>query len=119
MAQFPKLKTNAVAQYPASRTTVFRNVRLRFVDGKEQRIRGGGAPLKRWEIRLAQLDEGEMAAIEQFFVEKQGQYGTFAFTDPWDGREYPNCSLASDELLLETTGEARGATKIAIVERRS
>jgi len=39
----------------------------------------------RWEIRLAALDESEMAALEQFFLDNQGGFGNFAFTDPWDG----------------------------------
>jgi hypothetical protein len=39
MATFPKLKTNAVAQYPASKTARYQNQALRFLDGTEQRYR--------------------------------------------------------------------------------
>ena len=116
---FPSLKTNAVAQYPARRTVLYQNQALRFVDGSEQRYRDGAAPLHRWEIRLAQLDETEMAALATFVETSQGAYGTFAFTDPWDGRVYPNCSLSADELALTAAGEMNGAVTLTIVENRA
>jgi hypothetical protein len=118
MARFPRLKTNAVAQYPAARTAAYRNRALRFIDGSEQRYRDRGGPLHRWEIRLEQLDETEMAAIDEFFSANQGRFGSFAFTDPWDGREYPDCSLASDELEMISAGELQCATSLTVVENR-
>ena len=118
MPTFPKLKTNAVAQYPATRSLRFRNQSLRFVDGVEQRYRDSAGPLHRWEIRLDALDEGEMAALEQFFAVNQGCFETFAFTDPWDGTEYANCSLASDELDLTAMAEMRGRTSLTVIENR-
>ena len=118
MAGFPKLKTNAVAQYPATRTFQFRNQALRFVDGTEQRYRDAAGALHRWEIRLAELDEGEMAALENFFTGNRGRYASFAFTDPWDGTVYANCSLASDDMDLTSLGEMRGQTALTVVENR-
>ena len=116
---FPKLKTTAVAQYPATKTVVFQNSILRFVDGTEQRYRGSGAPLHRWKVRLSELDEGELAAIDHFFWLNQGRLGNFAFTDPWDGTTYLNCSLDGDELKMTTSGEMRGKTELTIVENRT
>ncbi len=118
MATFPKLKTSAVAQYPATKALRFQNQTLRFVDGVEQRYRDSAGPLHGWEIRLEELDEGEMAEVEQFFLENQGQFGSFAFTDPWDGRGYANCSLASDELALRAVAEMRGTTSLIVRENR-
>src|ERR1039457_5232837 len=118
MATFPKLKTNAVAQYPASKTVRFQNQALRFLDGTEQRYRDSAGLLHRWSIRLNDLDESEMAAVEQFFADDQGGFGRFAFTDPWDGTVYPNCSLASDELDLTWQAEMRGKTSLTLVENR-
>ena len=118
MATFPKLKTNAVAQYPATKTARYQNQALRFLDGTEQRYRDSAGPLDRWVIKLNELDESEMAAIEQFFADNQGRFGSFAFTDPWDGTVHPDCSLASDELDLTWQAEMRGTTSLTVVENR-
>jgi len=119
MATFPKLKTNAVIQYPARRRVRYQNQALRFVDGAEQRYRDCAGPLRRWEIPLSQLDEGEIAAIEEFFEGNQGRLGNFTFTDPWDGQEYPNCSLEADGLELTASAEMCGATSLTVVENRA
>lgn len=115
MTAFPKLKTNAIAQYPLARSEQFRNQTVRFLDGSEQRYRDSGGARLRWEIQLSQLDEGELAAIEEFFVERQGAFGGFAFIDPLDGQVYENCSVSEEELTLVTEGEMRGSTKLTVV----
>jgi len=118
MVPFPKLKTAAVAQYPATKVVRFQNQVLRFVDGSEQRYRDSKDALRRWVIRLEKLDESELASLERFFAGSQGRLASFAFTDPWDGTQYSNCSLASDEIELTATGELRCATALTIVENR-
>ena len=118
MATFPLLKTNAVAQYPAGKAVSLRNQLLRFVDGREQRYRDSAGVLHRWTIRLERLDESELGAIEQFFGDNQGRLGSFAFTDPWDGTQYPDCSLAADELELAWLGEMRGTASLTVIENR-
>jgi hypothetical protein len=119
MATFPTLKTGAVSQYPAPTRLRFQNQVLRFLDGTNQRYRDSSGPLHGWEIRLSQMDEREMAEVEQFFVDNQGAFGSFAFTDPWSGQAYPSCSLTSDGLDLTATAEMRGAVSLKIVENRS
>lgn len=116
---FPRLKTNAIAQYPAVRTLRFQNQVLRFVDGSAQRYRDSGAPLRQWEIRLDRLDEGEMAAIGQFFSENQGEFGSFTFTDPWDGQAYTNCSFSGANLGVTAIAEMHGRTSLAVRQNRS
>lgn len=118
MATFPALKTKAVAQYPASKAIQFQNQVLRFVDGLEQRYRDSMGPLHRWVISLRELDESEMTALEDFSVSNQGRFGSFSFTDPWDGRTYANCSLAADDLDVMASGEMRGKTSLMITENR-
>lgn len=119
MATFPKLKTGAVAQYPAVKSVRREDQALRFLDGSEQRYRGAAGPLHRWEIELEALDETEMAAIEEFFADNQGGFGSFSFTDPWDGHVYANCSLPSDELTLTAVSEMKGKTSLVVVENWS
>ena len=118
MANFPILKTAAVAQYPATRYVLYRNQTVRFVDGTEQRYRDASGPLHRWGIRLSELDDSEIAAVEEFFAANQGAFGSFAFTDPWDGQVYSNCSLAGDSLDLQALTEMRGSASLVVVENR-
>ena|SRR5690242_3504390 len=117
--QFPTLRTNAIAQYPATRTVQFRNQVLLFLDGTGQRYRDSSGPLRQWEIRLDQLDETEMTALEQFFTDNQGGFAAFEFTDPWDGQTYPNCSFTSDDLVLTSLDERKGQTAVVVKQNRS
>lgn len=119
MTTFPKLKTNAVMQYPAARGLQFATEVVRFVDGSEQRYRNFGAPLRRWTIRLDLLDETELARLDEFFTEMQGSFGTFLFMDPRDGREYPGCSLEQESLEIALNGEMRGRTELVVRENRT
>src|ERR1700752_1701364 len=111
---FPKLRTNALAQYPATRRVQFQNQILEFVDGTAQRYRESGGPLLQWQIRLDLLDEHEMASLEQFFSDNQGSFGSFAFTDPRDSRVYTNCSLASGDLVLISLSEMNGQATLVV-----
>ncbi len=118
MASFPALKTGAVAQYPSDRARRFSTQVNRFLDGSEQRFPGFGAPLKRWLIRLELLDEAELVNLEEFFVEQSGRAGTFAFSDPWDGTVYANCSFESDTMTAEYRGPGDGAASVVVKENR-
>jgi phage-related protein len=118
MATFPQLKTGAVAQYPVVRRGEYSNQTVRFVDGTDQRYRDSGAPLQSWQVSLGALDETELAAIEEFFLANQGSFGSFAFTDPWDGRVYDDCSLAPDDLSVAALAEMRGTTQLTVVRNR-
>jgi len=118
MASFPILKTGAIAQYPVSRRVEFQNQTVRFVNGGEQRYRDCGNARRRWEIGLNLLDDGELAAVEEFFLSMGGTFETFTFVDPWDGVEYANCSLAGDVLEVAALGEMRGRATLVVVENR-
>lgn len=119
MASFPKLKTDAVMQYPGGKSLRFASEVVRFVDGGEQRYRDAAGPLRRWVVRLDLLDECEIATLEGFFTANQGAFGSFTFTDPWDGVEYTDCSLEEDALEVAFTGEMRGRAALVVRENRS
>ena len=118
MSTFPTLKTRAVAQYPAAKTIEFQNQMLRFLDGQEQRYRDSAGPLRRWTIRLEALDETELASMEEFFRANQGRFGSFDFTDPWDGQTYSNCSIQKDDLQMVATDEMRAKMSLTILQNR-
>ena len=119
MATFPTLKTDAVAQYPLTRRTVFQNQAVTFLDGSQQRYRDAGSPRLGWEIQLADLDEGELAAVEEFFLANQGAFASFSFTDPEDGAVYADCSLETDGLDLVSLAEMRGSTTLTVIQNKT
>ena len=118
MSTFPRLKTNSVCQYPTERTTEFATSIFRFVDGSEQRFRNYATPLKSWGIELTLLDDVEMAKIEEFVAEQQGQYGSFSFTDPWDQATYTCCKIDNPEVVFRYEGPQNGRTSIIVRENR-
>ena len=115
---FPTLRTGAVAQYPAGRSLRFRNEEVCFLDGTAQRYRDSAGLLHRWQIRCDRLDEREVTALEDFFSECQGTYECFSFVDPWDGEEYPNCSLELDGFDVITLSEMDASATLVVVENR-
>lgn len=119
MPALPRLKTDAVAQYPARRETRYRNHVVRYLDGTEQRYRELGPALRSWVIRLDLLDEAELAAIEEFFLSQQGRAGSFSFVDPWDDVEYADCSFLDESFEMELSGEMRGRTRLTVRQNRS
>ncbi|MBM3810475.1 MAG: hypothetical protein FJW20_02450 [Acidimicrobiia bacterium] len=109
MSEFPRLKTGAVLQYPATKGLSFTTQVHRFLDGTEQRFRDRGVVLRRWIVSLRHLTEGEFLALDDFYRTNQGQTGTFSFFDPWEEVTYESCSLESEEVLARflETGDCR------------
>jgi phage-related protein len=118
MADFPKLKTGVVAQYPSDRSQQSFTSVYRFIDGLEQRYRTGTSPLKRWVIRFDLLDEAELSTLETFFLSQAGRFGSFSFTDPWDDTVYEDCSFDDDSLALTFSDLSRGVTSVTVKENR-
>lgn len=118
-ASFPLLKTGAVVQYPATKTTQYSSFVVRFMDGSDQRYRQYTPALHRWTIKLTLLDEGELHVFEQFFTDLEGAFGTFFFVDPWTQTVYSNCSFEQDTLTYQLTDAAQGALSVVVVENRS
>ena len=116
MSAFPRLKTGAVAQYPAARALSHATEVVTFIDGTDQRYRVRGATVRRWVIRLDLLDETEIARLEEFFTTAQGKLGRFSFEDPWTGNVHTDCSLESDEFEAELLGETRGRAALVVRE---
>jgi phage-related protein len=118
MNDFPTLMTGAVMQYPAERDLVFSTQVVRFLDGSEQRFREIAAPLHRWVIQLDNLSEREMNRLREFFRIQDGGSEPFSFTDPWDGTQYPSCSLETDQMVEVFTGPGQAKTSLVVTENR-
>jgi hypothetical protein len=115
MAEFPKLKTGVIAQYPVVRESRFQTIVSRFVDGSEQRYRDHRGGRRRWIVRLSQLDEGELQALGEFFSEQQGRLGGFDFEDPWTGNVVANCRFDEDEWSASSEQEWDRRTQVVVV----
>lgn len=116
MATFPLLSTGAVAQYPLSRGTSYDIDVVRFLDGSQQRSLVRGRKLRRWLINLAQLNETELASVEQFFDEAQGNTQLFIFTDPITNEGVPNCRISNPSLTTQYTSVRNGSASLWIEE---
>jgi phage-related protein len=116
-AQYPVLKTGAVAQYPLQSTTRFNTTVLRYLDGSEQRFRAGGNALMAWEIWVQKLDEKELSDINAFHAALRGSAQTFTFADPWTGLSYSNCRI-TDECWSTGMDVASSSTAIHIIQEQ-
>ena len=114
MAEFPKLSTGSLAQFPATRTKAFRTEIIRYVDGSDQRIALAGKPVVRWSVPLRRLNAAEAAAVRTFFLQQRGQAGTFSFTDPWTGALHPQCCFENDALSIQAAAEGDLRTVLVI-----
>jgi hypothetical protein len=114
MATFPALKTGAVAQYPLVRGVRYSTEAVRFMDGSQQRFRLSGAGLRRWTVKLDQLDETELGAVIAF-VEQQ-QSATFSFTDPVTGDNVAPCAISGNLFSAGMTREMSGQASLVIEE---
>ena len=116
MAQFPKLKTGAVAQYPAVREQRYASEVHKFLDCAEQRYRDFAAGRKRWVIQLENLDETETARLNRFFDEQQGRLGVFEFEDPWTGTVVEQCRFGEDRFPMMEHCESRCSLRLTVEE---
>jgi hypothetical protein len=116
---FPTLKTGAVIQYPATKNTQYSSFVVRFLDGSDQRFRQYTPALQRWSIKLDLLDEAELSALEHFFEDQDGRFGSFSFVDPWTQTTYANCSLEQDTLSYGLSGVTQGSVSVTVVENRT
>ena len=116
MARFPKLKTGAVARYPAVREQSYSTEVKKFLDCSEQRYRDFGGARKRWIIALDKLDETETARLARFFEEQQGRLGVFEFEDPWTGAVVAQCRFGEDEFPTLEEYESQCAVRLIVEE---
>jgi hypothetical protein len=114
MATFPTLKTGAVAQYPLDLSVRFHTQAVRFMDGSQQRYRIYGAGLRKWSVKLAQLDEQELGSLIAFAEQQRGT--PFAFTDPVTGANVASCIISGQRFDAAMTDEMSAQATVLIEE---
>ncbi len=116
MARFPKLKTGALAQYPAVREQRYATEVKKFLDCKEQRYRDHSAGRKRWVVHLEKLTETETAELTRFFDQHFGRLGVFEFEDPWTGVVATQCRFGEDEFPMLEKCESQCQLRVTVEE---
>ena len=117
MATFPEIEEPMRwRNIRSTRRAQFQNQTVRFVDGSEQRYRDSAGARLEWEIQLSRLDEGELAAIEEFFLASQGAFGTFHFhrSVGW-ARSTTTAAWRRTNWHWQRLAEMRGSTKLTVV----
>ena len=114
MATFPILKTGALAQYPLAREVRFSTQAVRFMDGSQQRFPLLGNGIRRWTVKLDQLDEAELGAVISFVEQQESE--TFTLTDPVTGDIVPSCAISGEQFTAGMTHELNGQTTLVIEE---
>jgi len=83
MRYFPQLSTGAMSCFPLMRSRRTRKVMNELWDGRRMVHVSGEPEVVEWELRFEGLSDEERAAVEEIFEACDGQWGTFAFLDPW------------------------------------
>ncbi len=111
MLNFPQLTSGSVCQFPVRRRASTRTVSNQLPGGDSIRMGDSGAAKIRWELRYANLTDGEFAAMEQLFEASEGRLSTFIFLDPtanlimWS-EDWTKPVWNADALLQVTVGIA-------------
>ena len=84
------------------------------MDGSQQKFPLYGIGLRRWTVKLDELDETELGAVISFVEQQEG--AVFAFTDPVTGNVAETCVIQGDQFNAAMTREFDGQTTIVIEE---
>jgi len=117
MPTFPTLTTGAILQYPSVKRFSYSTRVMTFLDGSEQRFRQYPVQVQFWLVKLDKLTEDEVHKVETFIGMQLTQSAPFLFTDPWDGVEHPDCTIASDD--FESAFDLNGRGSLSLVIRNN
>ncbi|HUQ95639.1 MAG TPA: hypothetical protein VM120_28435 [Bryobacteraceae bacterium] len=84
MIYFPQLRNDALVQYPAGRTRIYRTVETLTEELRPLKSTDPGAQRIRWKMLMRGLSDSERQAVEQFHQSVEGQFRPFGFMDPFD-----------------------------------
>lgn len=82
MLYFPQLTSGATGQYPISKHSVQRTIVNQMADGRTVKYADSGASLLQWQLQFQDLADTEIAVLQQFFADCEGQLNVFTFADP-------------------------------------
>jgi hypothetical protein len=109
----PRLKTNAIAQYPLRSRVDYATTILHHVDGSEQRFPRFKNKIPMWIVSLDLLDDVELTRFREFFLAVQVSGESFSFIDG-HGVEHANCVFLENELEARSQGEGQHSMQFTI-----
>jgi len=109
MLVYPQLGTGALSQFPVRKQHRTRTVANRAADGSSIKLADPTGEITEWQLPYAELSDGELSALEEFFAAAEGTLQSFTFLDPignllaWSGK-LDNNVWAAEPLLAVAGG---------------
>ena len=82
MLAYPQLATGALSQFPIRKWRRVRTVVNQAADGTSIKLGDPAGEVTEWRLDYAGLSDGEVAALQQFFIATEGSLQGFTFLDP-------------------------------------
>jgi hypothetical protein len=82
MLVYPQLGTGALSQFPVRKNHHMRTVVNTAPDGSSIKLADPNGKVTEWQLPYADLSDGEIGALEQFFAAAEGTLNGFTFLDP-------------------------------------
>jgi hypothetical protein len=92
MLAYPQLGTGAVGQFPIQKRRQTRTVKNTAADGSCVKLVDPAGGVTEWRLDYADLTDGEIGVLEEFFTSAEGTLNGFVFLDPtanllaWSGK---------------------------------
>lgn len=109
MLVYPQLGTGALSQFPVRKQHRTRTVANQAADGSSIKLADPNGEITEWQLPYAELSDGELSALEQFFAAAEGTLNSFTFLDPignllaWSGK-LDNSAWAPGPMLAVAGG---------------
>ncbi len=82
MLAYPQLATGALSQFPIQKRRRLRTAMNTAEDGRTIKLADPAAEITEWQLQYAGLSDGELGAMQQFFLAAEGSLNGFTFLDP-------------------------------------
>jgi len=82
MSVYPQLVTGVMSQFPIVKQRKPRTVVNAVADGNSIKLADPAGASVGWRLQYTNLSDGELAALQQFFVAMEGSLNSFTFLDP-------------------------------------
>jgi hypothetical protein len=121
---FPRLSTGATSQRPYTQTVRYRTTLNDMPSGQRYSYAwyDAGLPgfptrgLMAWKLEFPSVTDDDMAMLEAFFVQVNGRWRHFSFTDPEDGVTYQTVRFDQDSFTYRYLALNQASTTLQLVE---
>jgi hypothetical protein len=82
MSLFPQIGAGSVAQFPLTRSRMWRSIVNRLESTEQILLPDAAAGEIAWRLRYQDLTDAEAGSLSSLFTSSQGSFGAFTFIDP-------------------------------------